>query len=100
MRRLCFILLAPTVIAPAVAFTALPMAIAEMSMAMAPQPEKEKKCIKIGGKRICLEDFKKGKDEDEDEDDDKPKKTGNICEGDNECPPGYIDLETPNKYKA
>jgi hypothetical protein len=66
---------------------------------MAPQPEK-KKCITIGDKRICLEDFGNKKNDDDDDADDKPKKTGNICEGEVACPPGYVVLDKPNKYGA
>jgi hypothetical protein len=86
-------------LAPILALSALSLPAelnAEGRLAMS-QPKK--KCITIGDKRICLEDFGNKKNDDGD-DGEAPKKTGNICEGDNECPPGYIDLETPNKYKA
>lgn len=80
-------------------------------------------CIMIGDKRICLDIEDKGKtpkkqDEQPGEDDVTPggeqggqpenkqdgsaetKKTGNICQGEIACPPGYVVLDKPNKYGA
>jgi hypothetical protein len=65
----------------------------------------DKKCITIGDKSICFDDGKNKKNNDDDEKDDaekkdQPKKTGNICEGEVACPPGYVVLDKPNKYGA
>jgi len=64
-------------------------------------------CITIGDKRICLEveeggEAPKKKDEQPAEQDGpaEQKKTGNICEGEIACPPGYVVLDKPNKYGA
>jgi hypothetical protein len=95
MQKLLLVSLATALIACTFPLT-LSSANAETTLAMAPQPEPKKKCITIGDKRICLEDFGGKKDDDEDE----PKKTGNICEGEIACPPGYVVLDKPNKYGA
>jgi hypothetical protein len=68
---------------------------------MAPQPKK--KCITIGDKRICLEDFKKKTTTlttPKRTTTTRRKKTGNICEGEIACPPGYVVLDKLNKYGA
>ena len=60
-----------------------------------------KKCISIGDKRICFEDGKNKKgNADDDNGDGKPQTTGNKCQGEIACPPGYVVLDKPNKYGA
>ncbi len=69
-----------------------------------------KKCITIGAKSICFDDGK-GKTTNDDADNDgngdaggggnKPQPTtGNKCQGEITCPPGYVVLDKPNKYGA
>jgi hypothetical protein len=66
-------------------------------------------CKIIDRKLVCGKDV--GDDDDDDDDDDggakeqnkdqeNKKKTGNICEGEVACPPGYVVLDKPNKYGA
>jgi hypothetical protein len=66
--------------------------------------EAGKKCISIGEKRICFEDGKNKKSKDDDGDDgggnEEPQKTGNKCQGEIACPPGYVVLDKPNEYGA
>jgi hypothetical protein len=109
--RLPFFLLLATALSAATSGLSS-AACAEPQVAMAPQPEQQKcitvgdkricleegakKCIKIGGKRICLE----GEDNGAGNAGGATKNTGNICEGEIACPPGYVVLDKPNKYGA
>jgi hypothetical protein len=81
-----------------------------------------KKCISIGEKQICFDDGKNKKNKNDaggadagndnapandnappnnaTPDNATPQNTGNKCQGEVACPPGYVVLDKPNKYGA
>ncbi|MGH6734632.1 MAG: hypothetical protein ACRECX_00925 [Methyloceanibacter sp.] len=62
-------------------------------------------CKIIDRKLVCGKDIGGDKNgggakKQDDKDQENKKKTGNICEGEIACPPGYMVLDKPNKYGA
>ncbi|MGH6734638.1 MAG: hypothetical protein ACRECX_00955 [Methyloceanibacter sp.] len=54
----------------------------------------------IGGNKTGGTKKQDNKDQGNNDQENQKKKTGNICEGEIACPPGYVVLDKPNKYGA